>query len=90
LSEPESRWLIDEIVKFKPDVIVSIHTPHGVIDYDSPEDGPYKLGRLYLQMIGTYLGSLENYDGIQKNISVITIELPYAWIMPSIAEISHI
>jgi len=90
LSESESSWLIEEIDSFQPDIIVSIHAPHGVIDYDGPKDGPYKLGRLYLQMIGTYPGSLGNYAGIQKQIPVVTIELPYAGIMPTPAEISHI
>ena len=90
LSEPETGWLAEEINGFQPDVIVSVHAPHGVVDYDGPKDGPYKLGRLYLQMIGTYPGSLGNYAGVQKNIPVVTIELPYAGIMPTPSEISNI
>jgi len=90
LSEPESNWLVLEIERFQPDVIVSVHAPHGIIDYDGPEYGPYKLGRLYLQLIGTYPGSLGNYAGIQKRIPVVTIELPYAGIMPTPSEISHV
>jgi hypothetical protein len=90
LSEPESRWLAAEIDHFHPDVIVAVHAPHGVVDYDGPEDGPYKLGRLYLQLIGTFPGSLGNYAGIQKQIPVVTIELPYAGIMPTASDISHI
>lgn len=89
-SEPETTWLIKEIEEFDPDVIVSVHAPHGVVDYDGPEDGPYKLGRLYLNLLGTFPGSLGNYAGVQKNIPVVTIELPYAGIMPSPAEISNI
>lgn len=89
-SEPETAWLVDEIEKFGPDVIVSVHAPHGVVDYDGPEDGPHKLGRLYLNLLGTFPGSLGNYAGIQKNIPVVTIELPYAGIMPSPAEVSNI
>ncbi len=90
LSEPESSWLVEEIDLFQPDIIVSVHAPHGVIDYDGPKNGPYKLGRLYLQLVGTYPGSLGNYAGIQQQIPVVTIELPYAGIMPTPAEISHI
>lgn len=90
LSEPESNWLVEEIETFRPDVIVSIHAPHGIVDYDGPKDAPYKLGRLYLQLVGTYPGSLGNYAGIQKQIPVVTIELPYAGIMPTASEISHI
>jgi protein MpaA len=90
LSEPESGWLVDEIESFVPDVIVSVHAPYGVVDYDGPRDAPYKLGRLYLNLLGTYPGSLGNYAGIQKQIPVVTIELPYAGIMPTPGEISDI
>ncbi len=41
-------------------------------------------------MVGTYPGSLGNYAGIQKQIPVVTIELPYAGIMPTVSEVSHI
>lgn len=90
LSEPESWWLVQEIESFRPDVIVSVHAPHGVVDYDGPKDGPYKLGRLYLNLLGTYPGSLGNYAGVQKQIPVVTIELPYAGIMPKPAEVADI
>jgi len=89
-SEPETLWLMEEIEKFKPDVIISVHAPYGVVDFDGPEEGPSKLGRLYLNLLGTFPGSLGNYAGIQKNIPVVTIELPYAGIMPSTGEISNI
>jgi murein peptide amidase A len=90
LSESETQWLVHEINKFQPDVIVAVHAPHGIIDYDGPKNGPYKLGRLYLNLLGTYPGSLGNYAGVQKQIPVVTIELPYAGIMPTPAEIAHI
>lgn len=90
LSEPESRWLVEEINAFRPDVIVAVHAPYGVIDFDGPKDGPYKLGRLYLNLLGTYPGSLGRYAGVQEQIPVVTIELPYAGIMPKPAEVSHI
>jgi len=90
LSEPETSWLAHEIDLFQPDVIVSVHAPHGVVDYDGPKDGPYKLGRLYLRLLGTYPGSLGNYAGVQKNTPVVTIELPFAGLMPTPAEVSAI
>ncbi len=90
VSEPETAWIVDEMESFRPDVIVSVHAPHGVVDYDVPRNGPYKLGRLYLNLLGTYPGSLGNYAGVQKRIPVVTIELPYAGIMPTPAEISGI
>ena len=90
LSEPETRWLVEEIESFKPDVIVSVHAPHGVVDYDGPKDGPYKLGRLYLSLLGTYPGSLGRFAGVEKQIPVVTVELPYSGIMPKPAEVNDI
>lgn len=83
LSEPESRWLFEEIERFKPDVIVSVHAPFGIVDFDGPSTPPRRLGRLQLNLLGTYPGSLGNYAGIQKGIPVLTVELPSAGIMPS-------
>lgn len=90
LSEPESSWLVEYINEYNPDVIVAVHAPHGIVDYDGPRNAPYKLGRLYLNLLGTYPGSLGNYAGIQREIPVVTIELPYAGIMPTNKEISSI
>ena len=89
LSEPESRWLVDEINGFSPDVIVAVHAPHGVVDYDGPRSGPPKLGRLYLSLLGTFPGSLGNYAGVQRRIPVVTVELPYAGTMPKPAEVAN-
>ncbi len=90
ISEPETQWLVEEIRRFRPDVIVSVHAPHGIVDYDGPEEAPYKLGRLYLNLLGTYPGSLGRYAGVELQLPVVTIELPYAGIMPKPGEISHI
>jgi len=91
-SEPETQWLIDEIESFKPDVIISVHAPYGVVDFDSPllNTAPKSLGKLHLNLLGTYPGSLGNYAGINRNIPVITLELPHSWIMPSDVEITRI
>ena len=87
-SEPETKWLIDEINSFKPDAIISVHAPYGVVDFDAQilDIAPKNLGRLLLNLLGTYPGSLGNYAGINRNIPVITLELPHAWVMPSEAE----
>lgn len=90
LSEPETQWLAQQIKEFAPDVIVSIHAPHGILDFDGPRDAPQHLGNLHLNLLGTYPGSLGNYAGVVKQIPVITIELPSAGIMPSTQEISRI
>jgi hypothetical protein len=90
LSEPESAWLVEEIERFRPDAIISIHAPWGLVDYDGPPTGPNRLGRLSLNLMGIYPGSLGNYAGVGKGIPVITIELKYAGIMPPEREIRRI
>jgi murein peptide amidase A len=86
LSEPESRFLFDEMARFQPDMIVSIHAPYGVLDFDGPGTPPPKLGRLYLDQVGIYPGSLGNYGGVHKGMPVVTIELPSAFRTPLDAE----
>jgi hypothetical protein len=86
LSEPESRFLHNEIDTFKPDLIVSIHAPYGLLDYDGPSAPPPKLGRLFLDQVGIFPGSLGNYAGVSKGVPVVTIELPNALLTPTDAE----
>lgn len=81
-SEPETRWLEAEIAQFRPDVIVSLHAPYGLLDYDGPARQPRRFGQLTLNRLGVYPGSLGNYGGVHKNVPVITIELPHASAMP--------
>jgi len=89
LSEPESRWLYEEIRSFRPDVIISVHAPYGVLDFDGPPEAPHRMGYLHLKLLGTYPGSLGNCAGVQHRIPVITMELPRAGIMPSRGEINR-
>lgn len=90
LSEPESRWLAKLIQDFQPDAIVAVHAPYGILDFDGPKSAPKQLGHLHLNLLGTYPGSLGNYAGIQKQIPVVTIELPYAGIMPTRTQMGQI
>lgn len=90
LSEPESRWLYEEMERFQPDVIISVHAPFGVLDFDGPRNPPRRFGRLYLSRVGVYPGSLGNYGGMHKNVPVITIELPNAMSMPPKDEVQRI
>lgn len=90
LSEPETRWLNDEMEHFRPDVIISVHAPFGVLDMDGPAKAPRRFGRLYFNRVGVYPGSLGNYGGLHKNVPVITIELPNALAMPPQAEVRRI
>ena len=86
LSEPESVFLHSEMQRFKPNLIVSIHAPYGVLDFDGPSVPPSKLGRLYLDQVGIFPGSLGNYGGVHKGVQVVTIELPNSTRTPLDAE----
>ena len=79
-SEPETRWLVQEIDRFQPDMIVTVHAPYNLIDYDAPsrKNAPRRFGRVKGGLLGTYPGSLGNYAGVKRGIPVVTIELPSA------------
>jgi murein peptide amidase A len=92
-SEPESRWLYDEIKTFKPDVIISVHAPHAVLDFDGPPSRmkpPSRFGQLKLNRLGVYPGSLGNFGGLKEGIPVVTLELPHALDLPSEEELAHV
>lgn len=86
LSEPESRFLHEQMRSFNPQLIVSIHAPYGVLDFDGPSVPPSRLGRLYLDQVGIFPGSLGNYGGVHKGVPVVTVELPNSLRTPLDAE----
>ncbi len=87
VSEPESRWLVEEIEAFKPDAIIATHAPHGIVDFDGPPRGPLQLGPLAQRFLGTYPGSLGNFAGVHGNVPVVTVEFSSASAMPTPEEI---
>ena len=89
LSEAENHWLVAQIEAFDPDVIISTHAPHGIVDFDGPPKGPTRIGALAQRFLGTYPGSLGNYAGLQLGLPVVTIELKSAGTMPSGGEIER-
>lgn len=93
LSEPESAFLHAQMASFKPNLIVSIHAPYGVLDFDGPVGDvwvpPKRLGRLYLDQVGVFPGSLGNYGGLHQGVPVVTVELPNAIRTPLDAEMQQ-
>jgi hypothetical protein len=85
-SEPETRWLVEQVRTFKPDAIVTVHAPYGILDFDGPRTPPQRLGFLNLSELGTYPGSLGNYAGEFLGIPIITIELPHSEASPTVAQ----
>lgn len=88
-SEPETRWLVEQIRDFAPDVIIALHAPHHLVDYDGPPSAPQQVGKLDLRQLGVYPGSLGNYAGHDLKLPVVTLELQSAGIMPAAAEIER-
>jgi hypothetical protein len=87
LSEPESRFLHQQMEQFQPQLVVSIHAPYGVLDFDGPHDPPARLGRLRMDKLGVFPGSLGHYGGLHRGVPVVTIELDHALRMPPDAEV---
>ncbi|MEW5820509.1 MAG: M14 family zinc carboxypeptidase [Cyanobacteriota bacterium] len=81
-SEPETRTIIDLIKIYKPAFILSFHQPYKIINYDGPAIKSAQLLAKFnkyeiLEDIGYPTpGSLGNYAGIERNIPIITLELP--------------
>jgi protein MpaA len=92
LSEPEVVFQVNLIKRYKPDKIISVHSPLTMLDYDGPNkvssiiDGN-KAQELLIQMskdasdyrIENYPffpGSLGNWAGKERDIPTYTLELP--------------
>lgn len=74
-SEPELRCALKHIEDFKPDFVVSIHTPLKVLDFDGPKVKPPKFDYLPWKSLGNYPGSLGRYMWHERNTPVLTMEL---------------
>lgn len=74
-SEPETNCAIKHIEEYKPDFIVSVHTPLKVLDYDGPKIPPPKFDYLPWRSLGHYPGSLGRFMWFERKTPVLTMEL---------------
>jgi hypothetical protein len=74
-SEAETRCAIAQIKDFKPDFIVSVHTPYHVLDFDGPQMAFPKYKDLPWRALGTFPGSLGRFMWRDNSIPVLTVEL---------------
>ncbi|MEE3348580.1 MAG: DUF2817 domain-containing protein [Candidatus Gastranaerophilaceae bacterium] len=80
-SEIETKFIIDVIEEYKPDVILSLHAPYKVVNYDGPAKNIAKqisdiIGYPVEASIGYPTpGSFGTYCGVERNIPTITLEL---------------
>lgn len=79
-SEPETRVLVDLLDDFKPHHVVSIHQPLRCIDYDGPAaalaNAMAAVCELPVRRLGSRPGSLGSFVGVDRDIPIVTVELP--------------
>jgi len=74
-SEKEVLCAVEHIEDFKPDLVVSIHTPYGILDFDGPKEKRLNFSPLPWKSFGTFPGSLGRYLWVERKIPTLTIEL---------------
>lgn len=80
-SEIETKFMIEIIEEYKPDVILSLHAPYKVVNYDGPaENYAEKISEIIKYPTSNDIGyptpgSFGNYCGVERNIPTITLEL---------------
>ena len=85
-SEQETLFQIALIKRFKPQKILSAHSPLNFFDYDGPSSDLNSFEKWMeqickeinhpLKKFGYFPGSLGNYAGHERNIFTLTLELP--------------
>ena len=80
-SETETQFLIDTINEFKPDLILTLHAPYKIVNYDGPaKDISEKISEIINYPVEPSIGyptpgSFGTYAGIERGIPTITLEL---------------
>lgn len=80
-SEIETNFVMEIIEEFQPDVILTIHAPYKVVNFDGPAN---EIAEKISEFVGYPTssdigyptpGSFGNYAGVERNIPTITLEL---------------
>ena len=80
-SEKETKFIIDLVEEFKPQIILTLHAPYKIVNYDGPFSTIVeKISQIMQYPIETSIGyptpgSFGTWAGIEKNILTITLEL---------------
>lgn len=81
-SELETQFMVYVLDKYKPDLVVTLHEPYRVVNYDGPAESiAQEISKLTGYKVEENIGyptpgSFGTYCGIEKNIPTITLELP--------------
>ena len=75
-SEVETQCIMKHLEEYKPDFVISIHTPLRVLDFDGPKLAK-KVRYDYLpwRSLGNFPGSLGRYLWVERQTPVLTTEL---------------
>lgn len=80
-SEIETQFLIDTIEKYTPNLIITLHTPYKIVNYDGPAK---ETARMISDIIKYPVeesvgyptpGSFGTWAGVERNIATITLEM---------------
>lgn len=74
-SEPETLCAMEQIKDYKPDLIIAVHTPLGLLDFDGPKTKFPAYKDLPWRLLGTFPGSLGRYMWSDHKVPVMTVEL---------------
>lgn len=81
-SEAETQFLMEVIEQFQPELIITIHTPYRLINYDGPAlEFANQLAQYNGYPVEASIGyptpgSFGTYAGIERDIPILTLELP--------------
>jgi len=81
-SEIETEFVMEIIDEHKPDIIITLHTPYKIVNYDGPaKELAQKISELNGYPVQDDIGyptpgSFGTYAGVERNIPAITLELP--------------
>ena len=74
-KESEVQCVIKHLEDFKPDFVISIHTPLKVLDFDGPHVKKPSYSYLPWKSLGNFPGSLGRYLWVERKVPVLTTEL---------------
>lgn len=74
-GEPEVKCLMKQLDDYKPDFVISIHTPLNVLDFDGPKVKSPSYSYLPWRSLGNFPGSLGRYLWVERKTPVLTTEL---------------
>lgn len=80
-SEIETQFVIDVIEKYKPELIITLHAPYKVVNYDGPaREIAEKISEIIKYPVEASIGyptpgSFGTYAGVERQIPTITLEL---------------